>query len=347
MNAYLERLHQAHRMETGGEAAGIRATGGDMAAEVLLDVRAMPPRERHPKIFRAWEALPVGATLRLVNDHDPKPLYYEFCAERKGEFEWTPVERGPERWSVEIRRVAGGTARGLVDMDQTVKEVGERYPETQKVFARYGLDLCCGGVHSIRTAADANGVDAERLLADLNAAAAVAAEGSRDARRRSRPDWLAAAPAREVDVREDLRRGREPFQKIMSAAAGVRPGEVLLVRTIFEPKPLYQVLGARGFENWPLRETDGDWKIYFRRPGAEADAGGRVHALDVCGLEPPEPMVLILSKLPELGLRDRLVVTHFREPVPLYAHLEEAGFDHSIEKLAEGRYRLTIRKKGG
>ncbi|MBI4348656.1 MAG: DUF2249 domain-containing protein [Elusimicrobia bacterium] len=66
------------------------------------------------------------------------------------------------------------------------------------------------------------------------------------------------------------------------------------------------------------------------------------HALDVCGLEPPQPMIEILSKLSELGPDDVLVVEHFREPVPLYAHLEDAGFAHSIEKLGEARYRLRI-----
>ena len=31
----------------------------------------------------------------LVNDHDPKPLYYQF-AERAGAFTWQPLEEGPE-----------------------------------------------------------------------------------------------------------------------------------------------------------------------------------------------------------------------------------------------------------
>jgi len=56
-------------------------------------------------------------------------------------------------------------------------------------------------------------------------------------------------------------------------------------------------------------------------------------------------MVEILSKLPQLGQDDVLEVTHFREPFPLYAHLEEAGFEHSIEKLGEAHYRLLIWKK--
>ena len=42
----------------------------------------------------------------LVNDHDPKPLYYQFAAERAGTFTWQDLEEGPEAWRVEIGRVA-------------------------------------------------------------------------------------------------------------------------------------------------------------------------------------------------------------------------------------------------
>lgn len=71
----------------------------------------------------------------------------------------------------------------------------------------------------------------------------------------------------------------------------------------------------------------------------------KVHALDVGDLEPPQPMVVILAKIQELGPKDVLEVTHRREPFPLYAHLEEAGFAHEIEKLGENRYRLRIWRK--
>lgn len=73
----------------------------------------------------------------------------------------------------------------------------------------------------------------------------------------------------------------------------------------------------------------------------------KVHALDVSRLDPPEPMVAILAKIQELGPKDILEVTHHREPFPLYAHLEEAGFAHEIEKLGENRYRLKIWRKDG
>ncbi|QRV15278.1 DUF2249 domain-containing protein [Haloterrigena salifodinae] len=46
-----------------------------------LDVRDEPPMNRHPKIHDAFEELEPGETLTIVNDHEPKPLFYEFQAE--------------------------------------------------------------------------------------------------------------------------------------------------------------------------------------------------------------------------------------------------------------------------
>ncbi|MBI2243066.1 MAG: DUF2249 domain-containing protein, partial [Nocardioides sp.] len=64
------------------------------------------PRERHPLIFQSFDRLGPGQALRLVNDHDPKPLYYQLDAEHKGEFAWDYLEEGPEVWRVRIGRVA-------------------------------------------------------------------------------------------------------------------------------------------------------------------------------------------------------------------------------------------------
>ena len=46
-----------------------------------LDIRDVPPPKRHPQIHEAFDALESGETLRIVNDHDPQPLFYEFQAE--------------------------------------------------------------------------------------------------------------------------------------------------------------------------------------------------------------------------------------------------------------------------
>jgi uncharacterized protein (DUF2249 family) len=49
--------------------------------ETRLDVRDLPPAQRHERIHDAFAALDAGETLVVVNDHDPAPLYYEFAAE--------------------------------------------------------------------------------------------------------------------------------------------------------------------------------------------------------------------------------------------------------------------------
>ncbi len=71
----------------------------------LVDVRQVPPAQRHPMIFGAFESLESGQSFELVNDHDPKPLYYQFQAERSGQFEWQYLEQGPIVWRVQIRKV--------------------------------------------------------------------------------------------------------------------------------------------------------------------------------------------------------------------------------------------------
>ena len=72
--------------------------------KTTVDVREIAPRERHPLIFGAFGQLASGEALMLINDHDPKPLYYQFQAESNGQFTWDYLENGPEVWRVRIGR---------------------------------------------------------------------------------------------------------------------------------------------------------------------------------------------------------------------------------------------------
>ena len=69
-----------------------------------LDVREIAPRIRHPLIFSTFDELKSGDSFVLVNDHDPKPLYYQFEAERHDQFRWEYLVTGPEEWQVRITR---------------------------------------------------------------------------------------------------------------------------------------------------------------------------------------------------------------------------------------------------
>ncbi|MBX6396238.1 MAG: DUF2249 domain-containing protein [Alicyclobacillaceae bacterium] len=73
---------------------------GEYAA--VIDVRQFAPAVKHHAIFSLWNVLSSGTRMLLVNDHDPKPLYYQLAAEYPEQFEWQYLEQGPDRWQVEI-----------------------------------------------------------------------------------------------------------------------------------------------------------------------------------------------------------------------------------------------------
>jgi len=77
-----------------------------MSERPELDVRAEIPARRHQLIFEEYNKLQPGEGYVLVNDHDPKPLYYQFSAEHAGDFTWEYLEQGPEVWRVDIGRPA-------------------------------------------------------------------------------------------------------------------------------------------------------------------------------------------------------------------------------------------------
>ena len=72
----------------------------------FIDVRIVPPAQRHPRIFAMANALAVGEAFTIINDHDPRPLHYLLQAESPGQFSWSYLARGPEVGRVELGRQA-------------------------------------------------------------------------------------------------------------------------------------------------------------------------------------------------------------------------------------------------
>jgi uncharacterized protein (DUF2249 family) len=94
-----------------GKSAPAQVSAG-AAGEPELDVRDLAPAQRHETIFASYQDLTPGQGFVLVNDHDPKPLRYQFEAEHAGQFTWDSIEAGPQVWRVRIGRAPGAaTAR--------------------------------------------------------------------------------------------------------------------------------------------------------------------------------------------------------------------------------------------
>jgi uncharacterized protein (DUF2249 family) len=175
--------------------------------------------------------------------------------------------------------------------------------------------------------------------------------------------WPESARVR-LDVREDIRAGREPFARIMAAVDGLPPDSVLVLRAPFEPVPLYRALSRRGFAHWAERHAAGDWSVWFFRasagaettadapvPSAAADPGspesgppaaGDTVRVDVRGLEPPLPMVRVLEAVETLAPGQRLEVWHDRRPVFLYPQLEARGCRHATDEPEPGVVRILV-----
>lgn len=68
-----------------------------------------------------------------------------------------------------------------------------------------------------------------------------------------------------LDVRPILAEGGEPFVTIMETAIPLKTGETLLLVAPFEPVPLYQALGARGFTHETRKVSEAEWQVLFTR----------------------------------------------------------------------------------
>lgn len=255
-----------------------------------------------------------------------------------------------------------------VFVHQAAQFVKLRNPAIRRVMAR---------LITVEDAARMAGLGSAALVEVLNAALGLAPQAEIPDRERGgataaprQPAHPPDAPVVEVDVREDLRAGREPFSRIVAAAGALRPGEVLRLRAPFEPVPLYTVLGRRGLAHEARAHGPDDWSVWFwrtdaddagREPAADPrelpdsgeapawsaeEAGPAVLRLDVRGLEPPEPMLQTLAALERLPSGHPLWQINDRVPHFLLPILADRGFVWDIDESAGDHVIVRIRRWG-
>jgi uncharacterized protein (DUF2249 family) len=235
-----------------------------------------------------------------------------------------------------------------------------------------------GQLVTVAQAARVAGLEPAALVATLNRAAgfapiefapAVAAAPATVAADQT-GTWPADAPvAEELDVRPYQERGEEPLGAIMAAVGRVPVGQTLRLRNTFEPTPLYDVLGKRGFVARASVRGPEDWEILFlntgradrvgaapgpaptARPAADTapaplawQAPAASLTIDVSELVPPEPLVKIMEALEALPPGETLLVHHVRRPIHLYPRLDALGCRHETREIAPGRIELLIAK---
>jgi len=190
-------------------------------------------------------------------------------------------------------------------------------------------------------------LSAETFLSFVNCGAGLAVDLSDPAKpsRDVRPSWietLLGEDIHEIDVRADLKSGQDPFKRIMNEISQLAVGEGFRLRAPFNPVPLRGVLAERGMASYGEPQEDGSWVVYFHAvqslgTGNSAKAGvedlkvlGRTAHLDVRRLEPPQPLVEILTLLDSPDAPREVFVRIHREPVFLFPELSERDWEYEV-----------------
>lgn len=169
----------------------------------------------------------------------------------------------------------------------------------------------------------------------------------------------ACASIRDLDVRDVVRAGQEPFTMIMAATDALAPGERLRLIAPFRPVPLFSIMTNRGFAAADRPLPGGDWEVIFTPvDGSSPEAGlapgsapgaslwpEPAAMLDLTGLAPPEPKLRIFGVLDDLEPGEVLFVLLDSPPTSILPELALRGHEWA-GNLSAGcdAYRLMVRK---
>jgi uncharacterized protein (DUF2249 family) len=139
----------------------------------------------------------------------------------------------------------------------------------------------------------------------------------------------------ELDVRPILADGGEPFQAIMAAVESLTPGQGLTLLAPFSPQPLFSVMERKGFLHRVSELEGGDFEVKFMPRAIEILASENVddnddwpepaRSFDFSDLDPPQPMVRILSELETMAPGEVFFAILAREPLFLFPELTKRG----------------------
>lgn len=136
----------------------------EIAEDSVLNVTLIEPKLKHPTIFERFDELDEGERFIILNDHDPKPVYYQLLGERGDIFIWEYLEQGPQWWKVSIKKRVSG------ENTETLGQIATRDLRKAEIFKKYGLDFCCGGKKTVKEACAEKGLDVAAVEHELQQA---------------------------------------------------------------------------------------------------------------------------------------------------------------------------------
>jgi len=283
----------------------------DDAAAGTADVRDLPPQRRHATLVEAFDRLAPDEGFVLVNDHDPKPLYYELRSTYGDVVGWEYASRESGEWRVEIEKTDEATAAeseaftrfdvreipkpdrhetihhryGMIPDGETMELIAPHEPRPLhgEFRERYGDAFRWEVVEKepgrcrVRVTKTDGSASAE--------AATDAADSAADDDGEESADEAAATgdgspeATRELDVR-DLPPAKR-HEEIFDAYAALDDGDGFVLVNDHDPKPLYHQFEAEaGPEfHWEYRRREpGEFRVLIGKRAADAE--GHEHSHD-------------------------------------------------------------------
>jgi hypothetical protein len=157
-----------------------------------------------------------------------------------------------------------------------------------------------------------------------------------------------------VNVKSVIKQGLSLFTHMMDTVNQLKPGQSLIVRSTFIPRPLISQMRRRGYQI--TQEKVGKMTVTTFNPTGEAPQPGPTAAVvaepirgpemffDNRGLVPPEPMQRTLAKLEEIPVGAVLVIHNDRAPVFLLGQLDDDGYPYETQAQPDNSAIVRILK---
>ncbi len=144
-----------------------------------------------------------------------------------------------------------------------------------------------------------------------------------------------------VEVKSILKQGLSLLGYMMDTVNHLQPGQSLIVKSTFSPRPLMSQMRRRGYT--VTQEKVGKVMITTFIPGGggtqqpsrqgavavDSPIAGPEEFLDNRGLVPPEPMQRTWAKLEQLTVGSVLVIHNDRVPIFLLGQLDDEGYPYA------------------
>lgn len=268
----------------------------------------------------------------------------------------------------------------MITKEIKIAKLLKEYPDSLEILIRISphfeklrnkvLRKTLAGRITLEQAASIGGVPVDKILSELKSAAVSSKiddnnfeeEDINYSDGQNKPAYLTTLSDDKIirlDVRPIIESGQDPLGEILTKVKKLKTGEVLVLMNSFEPIPLYNVLGKKGFAYWTEKEEN-CFIVWFYKENnittettASFDSSKKfkeddyetVFEIDVHDLQPPEPMMKILKNLHRIDEKTLMLVHHHREPILLYPILEERGYRAYCEKIGNDNYKILIGKK--